>query len=127
MLTSFSDLISYAKQQPTPQRLLFLFANTQDAKKTGKHSKSGTIAPVMCVDKLPDEIQSFEDFVKEADQISTQWDFIIIAALSGEGNTPPTSDDAEIHLNKMTNDLTQGQSLASYVIFDRNENPITMQ
>jgi len=29
MITRFKDLLSYAKEQPDPQRLLFLFAKTE--------------------------------------------------------------------------------------------------
>lgn len=127
MIATLADLIKAALEQKEQQRLLFLFAKTESKKKKKKKHQTGTITPLMCVDKLPEEIVSFKALVEEADNISTDWDIMLIAGLSGTVDAPPTTDDAEPHLNKMANDLTSGQELSSYVIFDRKENPIVMQ
>lgn len=127
MITRFKDLLSYAKEQPDPQRLLFLFAKTEleNPKKSKKNAK-GTITPTMCVDKLPNEIADYSALVKEADSISKDWDFVFISSLSGVKGLPPTTEDADPYLNKMTNDITSGQNISRYVIFDRQDNPIEL-
>lgn len=128
MIEKFDDLLEQANQQTDAQRLLFLFAASDVVKKAKKRDeKKGTLSPVMCVDKLPAEVDSFKALAGEADGISQDWDMVLIAALSGEGATAPTTEEAEPFLNKMANDLSSGQDLSRYVIFDREENPIVIQ
>ncbi|WIO73585.1 ribonucleotide reductase subunit alpha [Porticoccaceae bacterium LTM1] len=125
MISMFQDLLDMTSEQPEPQRLLFLFASTDITRKSRKQDeKSGTITPTMVVDKLPSEITGFDELVKEADSINKEWDFVFIAALSGENNKAPSSEDAEVYLNRMTNDVASGNNIHRYVVFDRNQNPI---
>lgn len=124
MKSVFKDLLDMTNEQPEPQRLLFLFAKTEDTKGKAKKHQSGNITPVMCVDKLPAELSDFSSLRDEADSVNKEWNFIFIAGLSGSNGTAPSSDDAEPYLNKMTNDLANGQDLSRYVIIDRNEEPI---
>jgi len=126
MSTVFSDLISMAKEQAEPQRLLFLFAKPESSKSKNNKISRGHLAPIMCVDKLPDEIESFEQFAKEADSIEKSWQFIFVAGLSGQQGKAPTAEAAEPYLNKMTNDLVTGQNIANYVVIDRAGEPIEM-
>ncbi|MBT1451333.1 ribonucleotide reductase subunit alpha [Glaciecola sp. XM2] len=127
MISMFSDLLSMANEQPDPQRLLFLFASAQATKKSKKRDdQKGTIEPTMVVDKLPDELSTFEALVKEADAINKEWDFVFIASLSGQMRTPPTSDEAQTYLDKMTDDVMTGSNIRKYVVFDREENPIEL-
>ncbi len=128
MIESFNDLLAQADQQQDAQRLLFLFAQSEANKKTRKRDEQrGTLSAVMCVDKLPKELPSFKDLVKEADNVSKDWDMVFIAGLNGDKQMPPTSDDAEPYLNQMANDLASGQDLSRYVVFDRQENPIVIE
>ena len=129
MIATLTDLITAAQEQTEPQRLLFLFAKAeaQNKKKKSKRQHSGTISPVMCVDKLPEEISSFKALVAEADNITNEWAFMLVAGLSGTKGNAPSTEDAEPHLNKMANDLMSGQDLSQYIIFDRTENPIVVQ
>lgn len=127
MSQTFEQLLTMAKEQPQPQRLLFLFAQA-DHNKSNKSKKMqrGSLSPVMCVDKLIDELSSFDELVKEADSVASNWQFIFIAGLSGENNQAPTTEQAEPYLNKMTNDLTTGQNIGQYVVIDRAGDPIEM-
>lgn len=124
MKSVFNDLLEMTRQQPEPQRLLFLFAQTEDTKGKIKKHQSGSISPVMCVDKLPQELTDFSSLKSEADSVSKNWDFIFIAGLSGSNGEAPSSDDAEPYLNKMTNDLANGQDLSRYVVINRDEQAI---
>ena len=128
MISSFEQLIDVANQQQDAQRLLMLFAKAEaeDCQQNDGQQR-GSIAPVMCVDKLPQEISSFDALKSEADNINSDWNFILIAGLTGKGATPPSSEEADSYLNKMVNDVSSGQDLSAYVIFDRDKNPIMMQ
>lgn len=127
MISMFQDLLDMANEQPSPQRLLFLFASAnQDRKSRKKADKKGSIEPTMVVDKLPAELTDFHTLVNEADNLSKKWDFVFIASLSGENNRPPDPKDAEPYLNTMTNDVLSGNNIHRYVVFDRSENPIEL-
>lgn len=128
MIKMFKELLKMTSEQSAPQRLLFLFADAEatNPKKSKKHQR-GTISPVMCVDKLPSELSSFDALVKEADSIAKQWNFIFVASLSGDNGVAPTTEEAEPFLNKMANDIETGNGVGRYVIFDRDENPIQLE
>ncbi|MBC7858917.1 MAG: ribonucleotide reductase subunit alpha, partial [Burkholderiaceae bacterium] len=66
----FADLLAAANQQLEPQRMLFVFAESQlpdqaseIEKRRFDEGQGGVLTPVMCVDKLPSEIGSFADLV----------------------------------------------------------------
>ncbi|MEW6981398.1 ribonucleotide reductase subunit alpha [Colwelliaceae bacterium 6471] len=127
MSAMFNELLSMANAQDEPQRLLFLFAKPEgNNPKKSKKMQRGHIQPVMCVDKLPAELQSFNQLIAEADTLDKNWQFIFIAGLSGEKGIAPSADAAEPYLNKMTNDVVSGQNIASYVVMDRAGKPIEL-
>ncbi|MBL4942106.1 MAG: ribonucleotide reductase subunit alpha [Colwellia sp.] len=127
-MKTFKELLELTHQQEQPQRLIFLFAKAEskNPKKSKKHQQ-GTISPVMCVDKLPEELTTFTALKKEADSIEKDWTFVFIASLSGENGMTPSQDDAEPFLNKMANDVQTGNNVSRYVIYDREENPIELE
>ena len=66
-ITSFDDLLHAARAQPEPQRLLFVFAGVElpdDATPAQRErfaaGQGGALVPMMCVDKRPEEIASFQ-------------------------------------------------------------------
>ncbi|MFV0478269.1 MAG: ribonucleotide reductase subunit alpha [Parahaliea sp.] len=123
----FQDLIERALAESHAQRLLFLFASAEESRKSRRQDdKRGTITPTMVVDKLPSEIASFEALVSEADSISKDWNFMFIAAMAGNGSQAPSSEEAEPYLNAMTHDVTMGQNIQRYIIFDRKQQPIEL-
>jgi len=127
MISNFSELLKAASEQDQPQRLLLLFAKAESTSKKKKQTQHGTLSPVMCVDKLPEDITSFSDLSKEADNVSKDWNFIFAVGLAGQNGLAPTEKEAEPFLNKMTNDVVSGQNIAQYAIFDREENPVMLQ
>ena len=124
MSSSFKKMIDAAEAQEQPQRILIMLAKSEVAANDKEKGMSGTITPVICVDKTPDEITSFEDFVKEADSINPDWDMMFIAGLAGENNEMPTPEDADPILNNMVNNLMSGQDLSRYLVLDRNDDPV---
>lgn len=128
MISTFDQLLVAATEQDQPQRLLLLFAKAESENaKNKKKEQHGTLSPVMCVDKLPEEIESFKTLSKEADNISKEWDFLITVGLTGKDGIPPSAEEAEPYLNQMANNLASGQDMSQYVIFDRSENPVLIQ
>lgn len=128
MIDNFTDLLQQATQQPDAQRLLFLFAESQATNKSKQRDQQkGTLRPVMCVDKLPQDLTSFQALLEEADGMSQDWDMVFIAGLNGNGEIPPSTDEAEPYLNQMTNNLASGQDLSGYIVFDRAENLIVIE
>ena len=129
MSGEFSKLIEAAKKQEQPQRLLMLFAKAEGNKKKGKNAvnETGTVTPLMCVDKLPEELESFDALIKEADGISEDWNFVLIAGLGGSDGVAPPTEAAEPYLNQMANDVMMGQDLTGYTILDRQQNPVLLE
>ena len=87
--------------QPEPQRLLFVFAAVElpdDATPAQRArfeaGQGGALVPLMCVDKTPQELPSFDALVGEASQFTApghDWAMVFAAAMSGTLNKAPTS------------------------------------
>jgi len=117
-------MVDTAEAQDQPQRLLFMLAKSEIEANDKEKGMSGTITPVICVDKTPDEITTFKDFVAEADSINSDWDMMFIAGLAGENNEMPTPEEADPILNKMVNELMSGGDLSRYLVLDRSDDPV---
>ena len=132
-ITSFDDLLQAARAQKEPQRLLFVFANVElpdDATPAQRArfaaGQGGTLTPLMCVDKLPDELVSFEALVQEAAQFvlpGQDWGLVFAAALSGTLDRVPTSSDADAPLQRMV-EAIKGGAHGAYIPFDRQGQPV---
>ncbi|SFZ73443.1 ribonucleotide reductase subunit alpha [Chitinimonas taiwanensis] len=124
-LASFADLLQAAQQQDQPQRLLFVFAAAElpsDATPAQRArfeaGQGGALVPRMCVDKLPAELADFASLAAEAAQMGQHWQLMFAASLSGRAGQPPSSAEAEPHLNRMIEAIQQGH-LQSFLAFDR--------
>ena len=80
-IESFDDLLRAAKAQPEPQRLLFVFATagvdndaTPEQMARFEAGQGGTLTPLMCVDKLPGELASFDALLAESREFEQAWD-----------------------------------------------------
>ena len=126
-ITSYGDLLAAARSQQQPQRLLFAFAraelpdgaaDTAHPQGVGGAPRSGALKPVMCVDKIIDELGSFEQLVAESRHTGADWDIVFVSTLSGRGGKAPPSAEAEAPLNMMVNYIHTGQ-IARFLAFDR--------
>lgn len=121
-ISSFTDFIAAAKSQPEPQRLLFVFTESEAAPGQASGGSAGqqrgTLTPVMCVDKLPDELASFAGLLAESQRTGQHWDVVFAAALSGQAGVAPASDAAELPLKKMIDAIQQG-AIGNFLAFDR--------
>ena len=114
-ISRFEELLQAARAQPEPQRLLFVFAGVElpdDATPAQRErfalGEGGALVPQMCVDKAPDELDSFDALVQEAAQFGQEWTLVFAAALSGTLNRAPTSEDAEAPLESMVDAIKRG-------------------
>ena len=72
-ISNFDDLLRSAREQAQPQRLLFVFTAagmpddaTPEQRTRFQAGQGGTLTPLMCVDKAPDELASFDALLEEA-------------------------------------------------------------
>lgn len=123
-IQTFSDLLSAARSQPLPQRLLFVFAGVElpdDATPAQRlefeRGEGGALVPQMCVDKGLDELHSFDQLVQEAKAFGQPWGMVFAAALAGKPGHQPDSAEAEQPMLDMVEAIRQGQ-LHAFIPFD---------
>lgn len=124
-ISTFDDLLRAARAQTLPQRLLLVFAGAElpdDAspEQRARHAagEGGALAPLMCVDKAPDELAGFEALVEESRGFGPEWAIVFVAALSGSAGRAPSSEDAEAPLQRMVEAIKAG-SIGHFIPFDR--------
>lgn len=123
-INTFDDLLSAARMQPLPQRLLFVFVCVElpeDATPVQRNEfeqgEGGVLVPKMCVDKGPDELHSFDQLVQEAKAYGQPWGMVFAAALTGTPDRLLDSAEAQQPLQDMVEAIRQGQ-LQAFIPFD---------
>jgi len=131
-ISSFDDLLRAAREQPEPQRLLFVFAQavlpddcTPEQRARFEAGEGGALAPLMAVDKAPDDLDTFAALVEESRQFGSDWAVVFITSLPGRAGRPPTSKDADQPLQRMIESIKAG-SIGSFIPFDRQGEPILL-
>lgn len=130
MLNDFDALLNAARNQPEPQRLLFVFVRvelpespTADQRDRHARGEGGTLGPVLCVDKLPGEVPSFTALLQESEHTNISWDLVFVAAQDGRAGVAPSSDEAAQPLRLMVNAINDGQ-IHRFAAFDRDGDPV---
>lgn len=125
-IAQFADLLNVAKVQPEPQRLLFVFVAAElpeDATEVEQQrhadNQGGSLRPVLCVDKLPAELDDFAGLLSESARTGINWDLVFAAGLSGRAGQPPSADEAEQPLKMMVGAIETG-SIGNFIAFDRD-------
>lgn len=125
MLSSYDDFIQAAKAQDEPQRLLFVFTRvelpeqaTTEQQERFQQGEGGNLEPVLCVDKLPEEIASLEALIAESEQTGLTWDIAFAASMSGLLGHAPTTEQAEQPLTMMVESI-KGGTVANFIAFNR--------
>ena len=131
-IESYSDLVLAAGMQNEPQRLLFVFAKaelppgyTARQKANFEQGKGGTLSPVLCVDKLPEEVADFNVLISESNVIGVDWDIAFVSALSGRGGFPPNSDEASQPLKMMTEKIQNGM-INEFLTFNKQAELVSL-
>jgi hypothetical protein len=129
-IENFDDLLRAANEQSEPQRLLFVFATagldvdaTAEQRARFDAGQGGTLTPLMCVDKLPGELASFDALIEESKQFEQAWDMVFVAALPGSGGASPTSQQAEAPLQRMVDSIKSGR-IGGFIPFDVQGRPV---
>lgn len=128
---NYESLLSAAKDQAEPQRLLFVFLKASlpedhegEEENRFNAGEGGTLQPVICVDKTLDELGSFTDLVSESEKTGQDWQMVLVASLSGRHGVAPTSDAALEPLKMMVHTVETGGDLSNFMAFDREGSPI---
>ena len=131
-ITSFEDLLTAARQQREPQRLLFVFAqaelppgSTPEQAARFKAGAGGALTPLMCVDKTPDELSSFAALAEESRQFGQDWALVFASSLSGQGGRAPSSQDADAPLQRMVAAIKAG-TLGQFIPFNPQGEPVRL-
>jgi hypothetical protein len=129
-ISSFDELIRVARQQPEPQRLLFVFTTvelpddcTPEQRARFEAGVGGALTPLACLDKTPEELGAFGDLLEESRQVLQEWAIVFVAALSGKNGCVPRTEDAEAPLNKMVESIKAG-SIGMFIPFDAHGQPV---
>jgi hypothetical protein len=126
-ISHFDHLLTAARQQPDAQRLLLVFAAASlpagasaEQRARFEAGESGELAPLMCVDKDPDELKDFAALQLEASAMGQgqSWALVFAAAMSGQGRQAPAPAQVEAALTRMVEAVKSGQ-LSGLIPFDR--------
>lgn len=125
-ISSFDDLLRAARAQPEPQKLLFVFAGadlpedcTPEQRANFEAGTGGTLVPLMSVDKLPGDIDSFEGLVDESYRYAPAWAVVFVAGLAGRGGAAPSIEETDKALSDMIESVKAGR-FGAYLPFDRH-------
>ncbi len=129
-VAGFEGLLRAAREQPEPQRLLFVFAgvvlpddSTPEQRACFHAGQGGALVPLMSVDKKPEDLGKFATLVEESRQFGCDWTVVFVAALSGRGGCAPTITETDQSLQRMIEAIKTG-SFGSFMPFDRLGNPV---
>lgn len=124
-LHSFADLLAAARAQPQPQRLLLVFAAAElprdatDAERERfARGEGGALAPVVCVDKRPEDIADFAALRAESELTGQHWDILFVGAMSGRNRQPPSDETVAQSLKTMIEQVKGGR-IARFLTVDR--------
>lgn len=131
-ISSFDDLLRSAREQAQPQRLLFVFVAaglpddaTADQRARFEAGEGGTLTPLMCVDKTPEELPSFDVLAAEARQFGQDWSMVFVAAIAGSMGTAPTAEQADAPLKRMVESIKAG-NIEGFIPFDTVGQPVQL-
>ena len=126
-ITDFKSLLYVGRQQPTPQRFLFVFLQAVLPDKPNEADKQrfdsgqgGELRAMMSVDKNLSDLSNFADLVVESKQMDQDWDMVLVACLSGHNDQFPTSEEAKEPLKMMVQAVQNGADLSKYLAFDKS-------
>lgn len=128
----FAQLLAAAGAQPEPQRLLFVFAERElpagaSAAERARYEAGdgGALRPVVCVDKRPQDLSTFDALVEESRSACPPWQVVFIAALAGRNGQEPGTTPVEQALKRMVENIAAGR-LDGYMALDAQGEPLQL-
>lgn len=125
-ISNFDDLLQAANSQTEPQLLLFVFTKAElpeDATPVEKENFAkgigGSLTPVVCVDKTPEELSSFTALAEESKKTGQDWDVVFVSSMSGHAGIAPNSDQAEQPLQMMVQAIQAG-GISNFLAFSQS-------
>lgn len=129
-IANFDDLLTAARGQDQPQRLLFVFTEaeladdcTDEERRRFEAGEGGALVPVMEVDKAPEDLADFAALAAESLQFGKPWAVVFVAALSGRQGIAPSEADVGQALDRMS-EAIRGGDLSAFIPFDREGHTI---
>jgi len=126
----FDQLLNLARAQPDPQRLLFVFARaelpdqpTPEQSERFRAGRGGALAPLMCVDKAPEDLADFQALVAESRRAGPPWQVVFAAALSGAEGQQPPKVQIDTALEKMVSAVVFG-NVGRFAAYTQDGDPI---
>lgn len=126
----FDQLLRAAVSQSQPQRLLFVFSQSElpadaNAEQRAHYEagRGGALTPLVCVDKAPTELSTFTALVEESRQACPPWHVVFIAALGGQDGREPAASQVESALQSMVENVRAGR-FAGYMALDNRGQPL---
>ena len=123
-ITTFDDLLQAARQQTQAQRLLLVLTGAElpddcspEQRAHFEAGAGGALVPLMCVDKEPAELASFDSFKQESKQFGCHWQVLFASSLSGLGPQAPSDQTTDAALQSMVDAIKQGR-LSHMIAFD---------
>ncbi|WP_404375841.1 ribonucleotide reductase subunit alpha [Vreelandella aquamarina] len=120
-IATFADLLQEARQQPKPQRLLFVFVRAElpdfpdaEQRRRFEQGEGGVLVPVVCVDKSTQELSNMEALVEESRRTGVEWDLMFTAAM----DDPQNDAEVERQLQRIMESLQMG-NVTSLLAFNR--------
>ena len=129
----FQQLLHTAAAQPEPHRLLFVFASASLPENSTLKQRAevnagigGALTPLMCVDKAPADLASFDILVAESRRAGPPWQVVFAASLSGSDGRPPSPARIDAALEKMVNAVLLG-GIGAFAAFAASGEPLQFQ
>jgi hypothetical protein len=126
----FGFLLHAAKTQPEPQRLLFVFAAAMlpadanaDQQARFEAGEGGELEPVMCVDKDPRALTTFDALVAESRHAEKRWHVVFVAGLSGTNRSAPSELQTNRALHEMVDAVRHG-TIGRFAAYDLHGAPL---
>jgi hypothetical protein len=127
MKTSLRGLIDRSAIGDLPQRLLFLFLKVEVEGDTDEGGDPvGTMTPVLVTDVAANHDLSFESIVDEADDVTEDWEYVMIAAFGEETAEDAIEERVERCLEDMATRVMTGGDLSHFLLVDRAQNPVLL-
>ena len=134
-INHFDDLLQAARTQRERQRLLFVFAGaelpgdaTPEQRARFAQGEGGALVPLMCVDKPPEELASFDALLRESQQFEAPgqpWRLVFAAALAGTPGQTPSEGHVDRALQRMV-DAVKAGTFSAYLPFNREGLPVQL-